>query len=520
MARAHPDPSDLAHVRPETRAVLATLCLAAVWPARYPDGWVSLDDFADVGLGLGGARVRQGLKASVRRGLRQYREAVGPLAIERRRLPESQGAAFTRERQLRIKPSPPQPLVVWFFGSGLNDVFPDKRNEFLQSVPTPATTVDETLSSIQGLLPQLWQSWDDSHDATDALWHLYNSTPASPARDTVAVSLLRMQLRIGPNAAPTAAAPIVAELVGRPRALSDLQSVLSDARIAIEHGFCIGLESLAWNGDRTASLRARQQCEALLSRPITVEAGLPAADRSRLHTLLALIALADASCCDASDRVEALRDAAGDLVVAFQNASAAGDVFMLIDIAYLMAEHVYLSNIASNTLPTEAAIDAVERAFIEAWNLMQTVCPTGKSYLQIAREASLDAMRGILRVQRKKEYDGQDLIDRSAYRLSLMENWAREPWQERLKEHVEKELAALWARSGLTANRGHYSIRGFYKADPPGDGESARAAVVEVDVSGRFKERPKQGRRIPERRGQAAASGRSKRKSDRKRGKS
>ena len=505
---------DLSRARPETRAVLATLCLAAVWPARYPDGWVSLDDFSDIGLGLGGERSREGLKASIRRSLTQYRKIVGQLPVGRRREPESQTSTPSRETQLRLVPPVSQPLVVWFFGPGLGAMFPDKRHEFLQAAPHPTASIETALGSLEGLLPQLWQSWEDMEDATDALQRLHGTASASGGDVSTAVAYLRMLLRVGPDASPAAAGPILSELVAKPRALDSLDNVLVAARIAIEQSYWLSLQEIAWNSHAKGFPQALEQCTTLLSQPLTVEVGLLPADRARLHSVRSLIALAQAFRADPSERTDPLQEAEAHLHLAFQHAYAAGDVYGLIDVTLLMAEHLHLSHIDPDRLPSENTIDRVERGFLHAWGMMRKVRATGPTCLQLARSAETNALRGVLRVERKDMAAAQDLVDRSAYELRCLERSAHAAWHMRLREHTERRVGALWSRAGVVPDHGQYFPRGFYRADSPEDGESASVTIVETDISRVLEKRHEESGDVPKRRRKRISSTSAERQGD------
>src|SRR5215470_8560655 len=67
----------------EGRSVLAVLTLAALWPERFPGGWVSAREFGTYGVHLGNRPCVESLRAAIRRGLRQVRSATGLEIVSR-----------------------------------------------------------------------------------------------------------------------------------------------------------------------------------------------------------------------------------------------------------------------------------------------------------------------------------------------------------------------------------------------------------------------------------------------------
>jgi len=324
------------------------------------------------------------------------------------------------------------------------------------------------------VLPQFWQSWASSREATHELWRLYKHTKDSSIRDSTGITILRLCQRVGPEADPVAAVQVLDTLLTAPRRLSDVQGLLVHARLSIEHGYAIALHKLAWNRNLRQVRRAREQCESLIGQPLTLSSGLSDADRARVYTLQALLALTDAFCHELEQRVEHLEKAEDAALTAFQNALAARDHYLLMDVGLLMAEHMYLAHCDGRTLPTEVVIDKIENAFLDAWHVMNTMCPEASANcLQLARMASLNAQRAVLRATRGRKADAQALADRSAYELRLLENHACCDWEVRLRADADEEVRALWRRAKLRPSTGHYSISGIYRADSPDDGESA-----------------------------------------------
>src|SRR2546426_11746428 len=85
MGRREPQEEALDHLGSEAKSVLAVVVMAALWPARFSGGWVSVGEFAKAGVLLGERADRESLKAAIRRGLRRLAQVPGAPAIESRR---------------------------------------------------------------------------------------------------------------------------------------------------------------------------------------------------------------------------------------------------------------------------------------------------------------------------------------------------------------------------------------------------------------------------------------------------
>lgn len=117
----------------EGRSVLAVLLLAAVWPERFPGGWVGIGDFGRCGLYLGERTSLESLRAAVRRGLRQIRQAMR-LEITERRHPEGPEAAIaSRGLQRRLVAFPRSELRDWLHEQGHGWCSPEIWAEFGQA---------------------------------------------------------------------------------------------------------------------------------------------------------------------------------------------------------------------------------------------------------------------------------------------------------------------------------------------------------------------------------------------------
>lgn len=132
MRYQEPEAGTFADLGSEARSVLAVLVMAALWPERYPDGWVSVGEFAHAGVLLGDRADRESLKAAIRRGLRRLEEADGDLSVEGRRTSERDPltARVKRDRDRRLPGSSGRRCAAWLLRNGTGLVSPELWRQF------------------------------------------------------------------------------------------------------------------------------------------------------------------------------------------------------------------------------------------------------------------------------------------------------------------------------------------------------------------------------------------------------
>ncbi len=115
MSQGEIDPAALEGLGSEARSVLAVLVLAALWPARFPGGWVSVGAFGRCGIYLGERTDRESLKAAIRRGLRRVEASHGVGAVERRRTTtrDPLTGQLGRDLDRRLREQPSSALEAW-----------------------------------------------------------------------------------------------------------------------------------------------------------------------------------------------------------------------------------------------------------------------------------------------------------------------------------------------------------------------------------------------------------------------
>ena len=116
----------------EAQSVLAVLTMAALWPSRFPEGWVSVRAFAESGLRLGDRADRESLKAAIRRGVRQASQAPHGPAIECRRTGDHDevSAKPRRDWDRRLVDPPGPELEGWLLRTGAVHISPGACKEF------------------------------------------------------------------------------------------------------------------------------------------------------------------------------------------------------------------------------------------------------------------------------------------------------------------------------------------------------------------------------------------------------
>lgn len=156
MGDREPEKEALDHLGCEARSVLAVLVMAALWPGRYPGGWVSVGDFARAGVLLGERSDRESLKAAIRRGLRRLAAIPAAPGTECRRTLEQDSVTsrVRRDRDRRLA-EPPGPLLErWLLSNGSAFICPDLWREFLPTKPRPIAASTATRELLRQSLLQ------------------------------------------------------------------------------------------------------------------------------------------------------------------------------------------------------------------------------------------------------------------------------------------------------------------------------------------------------------------------------
>ncbi len=119
----------------EAGAVLAVLLLARYWPGRFPDGWVSMADFAKYCGRLAIPTERDSgrmdtYKRLIRKGIMEIRRDLPKGAIERRPIGRTALKGDPRDRITRLRHPPPPVLDDWFVRFAVEYVQSDEYRAF------------------------------------------------------------------------------------------------------------------------------------------------------------------------------------------------------------------------------------------------------------------------------------------------------------------------------------------------------------------------------------------------------
>lgn len=149
MRRREPQEEALDRLGSEARSVLAVLVMAALWPTRYPSGWVSVDEFAEAGVMLGERADRESLKAAIRRGLRRLEEHERAPEVEDRRTlaRDPRYDRPRRDRDRRLSQTPGAWLEVWLLESGCWLISPQVWRRFSPAGPRSDREVTKAMAA-------------------------------------------------------------------------------------------------------------------------------------------------------------------------------------------------------------------------------------------------------------------------------------------------------------------------------------------------------------------------------------
>lgn len=153
MSEPEPIPEHLDRLGGEAQSVLAVLVLAALWPSRYPGGWVSIRALAKTAVLLGERADQESLKAAVRRGLRQLGQVSGAPRIECRRTHDHDPISdrLRRDRDRRLTDPVCSTLETWLVRRGSELISADTWRHFL---PAKEEATDHARSATRAILRQ------------------------------------------------------------------------------------------------------------------------------------------------------------------------------------------------------------------------------------------------------------------------------------------------------------------------------------------------------------------------------
>jgi tetratricopeptide (TPR) repeat protein len=148
QSKKRPSPDALGD---EAKSVLAVLAIAALWPARFEAGWVSVSQFGRYGLYLGDRTERESLKAAIRRALRDAAELTEPPVVDPHRTKERDAVSgrLLKDDDRRLREPIPLPVQLWVLRDGGRYLAPELWREFLATEYRPALSLDEVTASLE-----------------------------------------------------------------------------------------------------------------------------------------------------------------------------------------------------------------------------------------------------------------------------------------------------------------------------------------------------------------------------------
>jgi hypothetical protein len=248
----------------EDGAVLAVLMVAAYWPGKFADGWVTDDDFGTCSRDLPQPRPkdetrRDTIKTLVRRGLRQLKKREPLLAIERLPVGRVVKVRDPRERSTRLVGRPPERLEDWFNRFGIDRLAPDTRREFrLHGYGTLGGAEGHVLALEEAIVQRFVDAGDldnAAKHATAALTRVHDAH----GRDALTLALASVEMRKHWHGGSARAAALLKPLAERPGPFRPVDERTFFARVLLVYGMSLALKyAQEWPDDHFDTALPRQ----------------------------------------------------------------------------------------------------------------------------------------------------------------------------------------------------------------------------------------------------------------------
>jgi tetratricopeptide (TPR) repeat protein len=221
--------------------VLAVLLVASLWPVRFRDGWVTVDEFRRTGFYLRHRSDRESLKATIRAAVRDFGRLAEPVEVESERVDvwSEIEKKDMREDHRRLVGGIPLRLWVWFMGDGAQRLEPTIRHEFHESQLRPAVTFEEVLASLEDTVVRTYLAQGSFDQAVERARAAISQPLASRARRSVALALATSLLRRGRSSDLREAERLLEELHAVKIRPLDHSDILTEARLRISLGYCM-----------------------------------------------------------------------------------------------------------------------------------------------------------------------------------------------------------------------------------------------------------------------------------------
>jgi hypothetical protein len=219
----------------EAKSILAVLLLAQTWTARYLDGWVSVDDFAGVALGLGAGRDRPSLTAGIRNGLGAIRALGEGITIEDRptHALDTVSKKRRREHDRRLADPISPTLQAWLLSNGDALLDPKTWAEFLRLEFHPVVTLGEIVAALEETVVRTLLGLGRHGQALERIEVALSNAKTSRERRSLELARATVLLRGARDADWVEAEDILNQLHDEPVSPIDHFDYVTDARIRI-----------------------------------------------------------------------------------------------------------------------------------------------------------------------------------------------------------------------------------------------------------------------------------------------
>lgn len=297
----------------EAKSVLAVLALAALWPERFEDSWVSVTAFGRCGLLLGERVERESLKAALRRGLAEIGRLSDPPLVEKRRTRERDSTSdrLLREDDRRLREPIPLVIELWLLGAGGDYLLPELWREFLANEYRPALTLEEVTASLEETVVRTLLGQGRSTEAIDRARGALSGTAEQRERRPLELVLATSLMRRGRREDWLEADGILSRLSAEGSRSLDHRDRVTRARVLIARGYFKFFTGL--RGVEPADVAHREIAvgvRALLADAAAIATDLSLSDRGQIANLEGLLRKWEAQVTDDASEKALLYDQA------------------------------------------------------------------------------------------------------------------------------------------------------------------------------------------------------------------
>ncbi len=356
--------------------MLAALVLAALWPQRFPGGYVLAAELPDLLKDF--PRHGPSIRVAIKRARKEVRDHLPGLELEgtqvrrrlRLRLQEIGSCLATTRRprsrtsQSAISPHSLAILRAWYLADGITRIHHGTKMRFSLSAPGifGPPYVLKTLLHAEAALAQA------RFDIALGEIHLcMKLAPDHPERDELTLFKVQALLgRGGPGDLAEAGTLLAAlrELPGSPRSLEE---ELRQARIALARAEWLYCDSIQWGEGPTAVLRKRvTTASALLGKAVALSQALRPDEVARLRQLEGLLSSKEADLVPTQERQRLLERAETAFTESLSLSRDAGDYPRVLRSIHYLAEVLYAQYCVGHDLPPYQVLHFIHEAYQES----------------------------------------------------------------------------------------------------------------------------------------------------------